>query len=131
MIGTLGDIVFEISDRQILTFSGFSHNVGAKYQTHNRVGQSPILEFAGADVETISFNIKLSTFLGNDPVKTAEQINSACRSGTAMRLILGKKQIGAAMWVITKVANKYKQIDSNGNVLSLDMSLSLSAYNNR
>lgn len=131
MIGTLGDIVFEVSDRQILTFSGLSRNVGAKYQTHSRVGQSPILEFTGEDVETISLSVKLSAFLGTDPERTADQINEACRSGTAMRLILGKKRIGAAMWVITKAATKYKHIDNIGNILSLEMSLSLSAYNGR
>ncbi len=131
MIASLGDIVFEISDDQVRTFKGLKYNVGAKYQTHNRIGNKPLLEFAGEDVETLSMNIKLSAFHGLNPRKEMYKINTACRKGELLRFVLGNTQFGSYRWVITKVNNNIERIDNRGNILSIEVSLTLNSYAKR
>ena len=46
MIGNFGSrIVFETSDRKILTFSGLSQKVSGKYSKHSIIGQKDRPEF--------------------------------------------------------------------------------------
>lgn len=131
MIASLGDIVFEVSDEQVRTFKGLKYNVGARYQTHNRIGNKPLLEFSGVDVETLSMNIKLSAFHGLNPRKEMKTLNDACRNGKLLRFILGGKQFGSYRWVITKVNNSLERIDNKGNILSIEVSLTLNSYAKR
>lgn len=131
MLGSLGEIVFEVSDDKALTFRNFKASTGAKYQTHERIGGAPLLERVSENVDTLSFSIKISAFWGVDPAKEMKKIDEAKREGTLLRFLLGKNQIGAYRWVITKADYTAKQIDNKGNILSVDVSLSLSAYNER
>lgn len=131
MLGSLGDIVFEVSDDKAFTFRNLKASTGAKYQTHERIGGAPLLERVSDEVDTLSFNIKISVFWGIDPAAEMQKIDEAKREGTLLRFILGKNQIGAYRWVITKADYTVKQVDNKGNILSADVSLSLSAYNER
>ena len=131
MFASLGDIVFTVSDKEILTFSKFKRSTGAKYQTHTRIGQPPLLEFISENVDTITFNINLSAFQGLNPKKEMDKIDTAMREKTMLRFLLGKEQIGSYRWVITKADYTAKHIDNKGNFLDVDVSLSLSSYNKR
>lgn len=131
MLGSLGDIVFEVSDDKAFTFRNLKASTGANYQTHERIGGSPLLERVSDDVDTLSFSIKISVFWGTDPAAEMKKIDEAKREGTLLRFILGKNQIGAYRWVITRADYTIKQIDNKGNILSVDVALSLSAYNER
>lgn len=128
MIASLGDIVFEVNDDHVRTFSGMTYTTGARYATHNRIGDKPLLEFTGQDIETLSITIKLSAFNGLNPRKEMRKINDTLRDGTPLRLVIGKTQFGRYRWVITKAANKLEHIDNKGNILSITVTLSLSSY---
>ena len=130
-IGTLGEVVFEVTDNHIRTFSGFTYNVSAKYQTHNRIGRRPITEFTGLDAEKITLNIKLAYHLGTDPRSEMRVLNDMCRSGEAQRLYIGNQKFGRYKWVISKVQTKLQRIDNRGRILSADCSLTLTEYARR
>lgn len=131
MIASLGDIVFEVSDKEIRTFKSMKYNVGARYQIHNRLGNKPIPEFIAPDTETLSMNIMLSTFLGIDPRKEMKKLNDACRNGKLLTFILGKKRFGSYRWVITKISNNIERVDNKGNILSIEAALTLNLYPKR
>ena len=130
-IGSLGDIVFSVSKKTIMTITNFKYDTSAKYSTHERHLKSPLLEFTGTGVENITFDISLNAFLGVSPMKQFEKIKSAEANGKIMRLIIGKKTIGNYKWVITKAAMSDTRIDKSGNLLCAKVSLTLNSYEKR
>lgn len=78
-VGSLGDVVFEVSDDRKLTFSGMSYSVGARTSVHNRINGRPLIEFQGPENEEISLTIKLSAFLGINPRKSMYKLDDMCR----------------------------------------------------
>lgn len=131
MLGSLGDIVFEVSNEKALTFRNLKASTGAKYQTHERIGGAPLLERVSENVDTLSFSVLISAFWGVNPAEEMKKIDDAVREGTLLRFVLGRERIGAYMWVITSASYTIKQVDKQGNILSAEASLSLSAYNER
>ena len=46
-LGSLGDIVFEVSSREVVTFDGLKRNTKARYGSHEIIGQKPLLNIWG------------------------------------------------------------------------------------
>ena len=58
MIGSYGDIVFEVSDKKVKTFRDFQIQRSAKYSEHAIHGGKALLEFTGLSPASISLNIR-------------------------------------------------------------------------
>lgn len=128
IIGSWGGIVFAVSRKEIKTFSGLKWDSGAKYTTHDRHLKEPLLEFTGTDVESISFSILLSVYLGVNPTDEIDKLLSAMRKGEVNRLVIGPKAYGTNKWVITKLSNSLDRYDNHGNLLAAKVSISMSSY---
>lgn len=131
VIGTLGDIVFSVSRGQVKTFDGMKWESSAQYATHNRHLKQPLLEFTGTDLDTISFSMVLSVFLGVNPMGEITKLLGAVRAGKIMRLVIGSKAYGTYKWVITKVSTDLERFDNKGNLLHAKVSVSLKMYPQR
>lgn len=81
VVGTWGDIVFSVSRRQIKTFDGLKWDSGAKYATHDRHLKEPLLEFTGTEVESMSFTMFFSAYLGVNPIQEISKLLKAMRRG--------------------------------------------------
>lgn len=130
-IGTLGDVVFEVADNKVFTFDEFSRMGSAKWATHEILGQKEINEFISPNTEEISFNIKLSVFLGiniNDELKKLRNIRD---TGEYNKLIIAGESIGENYWVISSLDEKVKSFDQKGNILIVDLGIKLSEYVDR
>lgn len=127
-IGSLGDIVFEVSSRKVSTFDGMKRTTKAKYGTHEIAGQKPLLEYLGQDTEEISFTMKFSVSWGADPAEEAEKLRELCGKGEAMYLIIGNKTIGDNMWIIESVGESMESVDNSGRVLISEVDVSLKEY---
>jgi phage protein U len=127
-IGTLGDIVFSVSRKQVNTFDKMKWDSSAKYASHERHLQETLLEFIGTDNDTISFSMYFSAFLGVNPMDEIIKLLNAERSGKAMRLVIGRKAYGRNKWVITKTSKDLERFDKKGNLLSAKVNVSLEAY---
>ena len=130
-VGSLGNIVFLVSEKEIMTFSGFQHTAGAVYASHNRHLKSPLLEFTGVNSESLTFSVLLSSSLGVNPLEEHKKMLLAMKEGKALRLLLGAKQFGNYKWVITNIQFKARTISPRGGVLDADVTLTLSAYEKR
>lgn len=128
VIGTLGDIVFSVSRAQIKTFDGLKWETSAQYATHNRHLMDQLLEFAGMDADTISFNMTFSVFLGVNPMDEITKLLNAQRRGEILRLVIGSKAYGKYKWVIMKTSKNLERFDNKGNLLLAKISVSLTAY---
>lgn len=130
-VGSLGDIVFEVSDDRKLTFSEMSYSVGARTSVHNRINGRPLIEFQGSKNEEVSFVIALSAFLGINPRKSMYKLNDMSRNGVPVRLIIGKTHFGKYKWLITDISNVIKHVSNRGQLLSISAKITLKEYAKR
>lgn len=128
VIGTWGDITFAVSRNQIKTFDGLKWDSGAKYSTHDRHLKEPLLEFTGTDVESMTFTMFFSAFLGVNPIAEVSKLLKAMRRGEVHRLVIGPKAYGTNKWVITKLSNSLPRYDNRGNLLVAKVSVTMKSY---
>ena len=131
VIGTWGDITFAVSRNQIKTFDGLKWDSGAKFSTHDRHLKEPLLEFTGTDVESMTFTMFFSAFLGVNPIAEVSKMLKAMRRGEVHPLIIGPKAYGTNKWVITKLSNSLNRYDNRGNLLVAKVSVTMKSYSGR
>lgn len=131
IIGSWGGVVFAVSRKEIKTFTGLKWDSGAKYSTHDRHLKAPLLEFTGTDVESMTFSMFFSVFLGVNPMTEIAKLLSAMRKGEVHRLVIGPKAYGTNKWVITKLSNSLDRYDNRGNLLAAKVSVTMKSYAGR
>lgn len=129
-LGTLGEIVFSVSDKKIQTFDDMSLESSVKYHTHDRHLEKPLLEFGGMETDKLSFTMYHSVFLGVNPEKQIKMIDEYMNAGEILSLIIGGKRYGSK-WVITKHSKAYKKFDKKGRVLVVESKVALEEYASR
>ena len=83
-IGTLGkNIVFEVSDKQVMAFSEMSREVSGRWATHETMSVKPKPEFLGPGLQSVTLTITLSAALGVRPRAMLEAVGNMVETGTA------------------------------------------------
>lgn len=129
-VGCLGDIVFQVSDDVIKTFQKFEHSGSARLSTHNLQGRRGVVEYTGADPETVSLSFRLSKYLGVDPYFDLHRVENYCREGVALRLMIGTYQVGDR-WLIKSFKYTGERFDGRGDLIDASVSVSLLGYDRR
>jgi len=127
-MGSLGDIVFTVSDQKIRTPKSIRRSTTAKYGSHARHLRKPLPEFTGMELDKISLDIILSRDLGVDIRSEQKKILRYMREGKHMKLFLGNQRHGTYHWVITGCEVKAQYFDRRGRPLVYEMTLSLLEY---
>lgn len=126
--GSLGGIVFTVSDDKIMTMSNVKVSGSASYGKHRRHSGSTLLEFTGNDADTLTFNMTLAAQLGVDVESEIAKIAQAQRTGEILKLVIGKKVYGQYRWVIQKYSASYSAFDREGKPILADVSITLAEY---
>lgn len=129
LIGAWGTVVFSVKPGEIKTFDGMKWDVGAKYTTHERHLQAPLLEFTGEDVEGISFTMYFSAYLGTNPKREVDRLVAAVKVGRVGRLVIGTDNYGK--FVIEKISVDMEKVDNRGNLLVAAVSVAMKSYAER
>ena len=85
MIGYFGDIIFETSDKKILTFKDFKRTIGANYSEHERIGKKSRLEFNRPENQEVTFKMKIIAGYGVKPWEMLHKLVVACEKGEVIR----------------------------------------------
>lgn len=128
MIGLLGSLRFRVNDNKVFTFNNMKREVSASWNTMERIGQKPISEFGGPNLQTISLDITLDASLGVRPRQLLEVLERMTESGQASELVIGRKMVGKNKWVITKCSQAWDVILRGGELYRANVSLSLQEY---
>lgn len=128
VLGSFIGVVFEVSNKRINTFNNFTRSGDASYEKHNIKGSKPLLEFDGDDIETATFDIKLSKSLGVNPLNELEKWKVARRRGYRGIFLIGKKPISANTYVISKITENHTTYDANGDVVTIELSIEIMEY---
>ena len=128
MIGTLGDIVFEVSSESMRTFDGLNMQWGAKYAQHDIHGGKGLLEFTGLDPTNLSFKIRLDAALGLNPKEELEKLREILEKHEAVLFVLDGEPQGWDLWVLESLNEDHKIHDNHGTLKLVVVSLSLKEY---
>lgn len=130
-IGSRGGFTFYVSRSAIKTFDDLKWESSVKYSTHERHLKEPLLEFTGTNVESMTFTMFFSVFLGVNPISEVAKLLQAMRRGEVHRLVIGPKAYGTNKWVITKLSNSLKRYDQRGNLLVASVNVTMQSYSSR
>lgn len=128
IIGCLGDVQFQVSERTVLTLNNFSWSKGANYAEHARHNTNPIVEYTGMEVDSIKFDITLSTLFGVSVLRLLQMISDFERDGVLLPLVIGTTVYGKYRWVIHSHSIKTEHYDGHGNIIDCTVTLNLIEY---
>ncbi len=128
MVGSLGPVVFSVSDAFVRTISGYSRKTSVRIESHDIIGQKPLSEWVGLSCDSISFSIKLSAFRGVNPKEEAEKLRRMAERGEAVTFVMGGAPVTHNKWLIESVDEDANYYDRMGNIISSDVKLSIREY---
>ena len=128
MIGTLGEVVFEVSASKVKTFDSMKRSGSGRWATHEIIGQKPVMEFLGPGIEQISFNMRFDVFLGINPSDELVVLRQMRDAGEAVTLILEGQPVTDNLWVIESLSEDYPAIDNTGRILIANVDVNLKEY---
>ncbi len=128
MIGSLGNVIFEVSTEQILTFDDLNFSHSAKYTEHAIHGRKGLLEFTGFSATAASLNILLNADLGIDPKEEFNGLKEIFDSHEAVPFILDDEPQGDGLWVIESMSEKRDMISNKGAARLIEVSVNLKEY---
>ena len=127
-IGTLGPIVFEVSDQAILTFKGMTRDVSGRWVEHEVMGVKPKPEFLGPGNQKINLPITLSAALGVKPRKMLELVENMVESGDAEYLILKCRPVGRHPFRLTSSSETWGDMYRHGELAKASLTITLEEY---
>lgn len=128
VIGSFGTVVFEVTPRKINTFTDLEKSNKSRWSEHEIHGKKAKLEFEGAGLIDINYRLLLRVENGINPMKEIAKLEKMNDGGKAASFILGNKPISPNKFVITEISEALKNIDSRGNILSAEVTISLKEY---
>lgn len=123
MIGTLGNMAFQVSHQSMRTFNNFSRSGEARVEQHNVIGKKPILEFVAPGLDQITFSIRLDRFFGLVPEDELSDLRAARDEGQILPFIVGGRYLGR--WVITSLSETHAKHDGAGKIIVAEASITL------
>lgn len=127
-VGSLGSVVFSVSDTLVRTISDYSRKTSVRLGTHEIIGEKPLTEFLGPGIDNISFTVKLSAFRGVNPKDEAEKLRRIAESGEAVTFVMGDSPVTQNKWLIESMEETASYYDKNGNIISSDVNLNIREY---
>ena len=128
MIGTLGEVVFEVSASKVKTFDGMKRSGTGRWATHDIIGQKPVMEYLGPGIEQISFTMRLDVFLGVNPSEELAVLRQMRDTGEAVSFVLEGQPVTDNLWVIESLSEDYPAIDNAGRILVANVDINLKEY---
>jgi phage protein U len=128
VIGSYGDVVFEVSSDVVKTFEDLQFQHKVRYAQHDVHGGTGLIELTGRDPSTGSLKIRLDTALGVDPMKELAALYIMMRDGVVTDLIFDGQPQGEGMWVIESVSETWKIVNNTGALIVAEASVQFKEY---
>lgn len=127
-IGSFGDVIFEVSKDKMLTFNDLEKKSSGRWNEHSIAGNKAKLEFDGPGLADLNYNILLRAEHGINPMKQVSRLERMQNRGEAHHFILGQKPIMINKLVVMDLTEKLRNIDQQGNVFTIEVTVSLKEY---
>jgi len=129
LIGSWGDLAFEVSGVGALTFSELSQDSSGRWAVHEIINAEPITEFLGPGQDSVSISIILSEMLGVKPQDEYERLRQFVREGQNNPLILQGKPLSGNLWYVETISGASSQFAAGtGDVLWMTLTIDFKEY---
>ncbi len=125
-VGSFGTIVFQCSDKEIMTFKDLSRTRSAEFAEHPVLEKKSKLQFVGVSLEEMSFTVQLHAQF-TDPEDRASAFWAAQGTGEPRNMVIGNRNYGK--FVIVDITEGQKHHDGDGEAAFIELELSLKEYN--
>ena len=129
MIGSLGDVIFEVSDKKVSSINNeLSRTYKSKISEHNAIYGPGMVRHQGRELIEISFGISLvSTLLpDSSPAEELDKIKTMWEFGEYGYLTFGGQTFGAFPFLIIDMSEKnsyFNKKTSSFDVINLELTL--------
>ena len=123
VVGLFGVVPFVCSDSRVLTFSNLSKKKGARFVSHDVIGQKPVLEYIGPESDSISMTVRLDAGLGVPPSVGLMIFERMIETGAANLLLIGTEYHG--QFVMTSMDVDRRFFTNTGAARVADVKLEL------
>jgi hypothetical protein len=127
-IGTLGDLVFEVSDETVRTFDEFVQTTASRWVVHEPINSNTRPEFLGPQQGSIEFTIRLAATLGVNPRDEKDKVEALVREGKHAPLMIAQRPISDGDWYIESCETTLIWVNRKGQVEYADMLLFVKEY---
>ena len=128
MIGSFGDVIFEVYPEKVRTFRDFQIQRSAKYAEHAIHGHKGLLEFTGLSAATASFRIRLDAGLGINPKEELIALRGILTKHEVVLFILDGEPQGDGFWVLENLDESVEIVDNMGVLIAVEVSLKIKEY---
>ena len=126
VVGSYGDIVFQVSADKVRTWEEASRTGKARWARHELLGRKPIMEYTGPDLATFALTIRLDAGLGVDPAQELKDLQDLRDGAEPKMLVLGGRVQG--LYALESIDETWQRTDKAGNILLARARLALTEY---
>jgi len=129
MIGSLGDVIFEVSDKKVFSINNqINRSYKSKISEHNPIYGPGMLRHQGRELTEITFGITLISSLLQEttPSEQLDKIKTMWEFGEYGYLTFGGQTFGAFPFLITDISEKnsyFNRETSEFDYINLDLTL--------
>lgn len=129
MIGSLGDVIFEVSDKKVFSINNqINRSYKSKISEHNPIYGPGILRHQGRELTEITFGITLISSLLQEttPSEQLDKIKTMWEFGEYGYLTLGGQTFGAFPFLVTNINEKnsyFNRETSEFDYINLELTL--------
>jgi len=129
MIGSLGDVIFEVSDKKVFSINNqINRSYKSKISEHNPIYGPGMLRHQGRELTEITFGITLISSLSQEttPSEQLDKIKTMWEFGEYGYLTLGGQTFGAFPFLIIDISEKssyFNRETSEFDYINLDLTL--------
>jgi phage protein U len=130
VIGSWGDLVFEVSGNIAKTFQELSQKSSGRWTEHETINTAPLSEFLGPGLDELEITIIFTAMLGVDPRKSYEDLRAMVRKGEYYPFILGGFPLSDNLWRFTEISGNSTVFGPrDGKIMWMELSVTAKEYN--
>lgn len=124
MIGNLGDLTFNVTPDQVVTFNAMAESQSARYATHEVYGRRPVIQPLGPSSKIVELSMPL---LRQPSTPSPEEIFSELEfdldNGRSRDLYIGARYLGN--FLITSLSMEHGPRSASGYLLRANLKIGL------
>ena len=122
MFAQLGDIKFEL----ITYFNGLSETVGYNYAQHDRIENTPIIQFLGRNLQeqVLKLNFHRNFCIPEDEIK---KLKNVADNATPLKYIKGNGEY-VGVFVVEEITKTTEQASAEGDIISIQVEIRLKEF---
>lgn len=117
-VGSFGKIIFEVSDRKILTPQTLTRSGGAVWADHPMLYKKQRREFMHSEPRSVEVELKLRSSLGVSPADTIKLMYKYMENGKRYHLIIGDTKMSNYRMAIMTISDTWDTVIKNGKLVA-------------